>query len=128
MSSTVSHGSNIDEAELLDCIRRLVGAATRSEDESERDVSRQNSEEDFESNQEYQELVKQVEDVLVQFLESQVQIVDQSETDVDEPEAKIVLPIHQAHAYPCKDTHKALPSPPEDWPQRYGTLIAHTPN
>jgi hypothetical protein len=27
------------------------------------------------------------------------------------------LPIHQPHAYPCSDTFKLLPSPPERWPQ-----------
>lgn len=33
----------------------------------------------------------------------------------------------QQHAYPCSDTHKALPSPPNTWPQA-PVLIRPTPN
>ena len=113
--------STVDEAELLDCIRCLVLDATRSEDDYEKTLSSQESDDDVDSSQEYQDLVNQVESKLTEFLEGQGGMGDGSETDVykDDNTQRIVLPIHQPHAYPCRDTHKDLPSPPEDWPQRY---------
>ena len=116
----------MDESELRRCIRHHVRQASRggdsdSSNDAENDVSEAGGEEDFESNMEYQELVKQVEEKLIEFLEGQVKLTDYSENNAATPsvDPNAGLPIHQAHAYPCSDTFKALPSPPEDWPQRY---------
>jgi hypothetical protein len=74
-----------------------------------------------------QVLIRQVEEKLTLFLEEQVRSTRNIiiRDDNDDPSSKssinddkIVLPIHKAHAYPCRDTHKTLPSPPKDWPQR----------
>ena len=43
------------------------------------------------------------------------------------PEPPHCLPIHNEHAYPCKDTHKALPSHPSKWPQS-PIMLRPTPN
>lgn len=118
--------ATVDEEELLSCIRNLVLESTQSEDDFGKDTSitRSESDENLESNEEYQALVKEVEEKLIQFLDDQVRtgMVDQSEGNAFsanvEPAINIVLPIHTAHAYPCSDTHKTLPSPPKDWPQR----------
>jgi hypothetical protein len=37
------------------------------------------------------------------------------------------LPIHSAHAFPCRDTYKELPAHPGGWPQR-PLMIRPTPN
>jgi hypothetical protein len=36
-------------------------------------------------------------------------------------------PIHKPHAYPCRDTHSRLPSPPTKWPQR-PVMLRPSPN
>ena len=114
----MASNSNVDEAELIDCIRSLVLEATCSDHDVGKDTS---------SGRYPDELSTQVEEILTKFLEEQARndIVDQSESEAhgDKADPKIVLPIHQAHAYPCTDTHKTLPSPPEDWPQRCDDLL-----
>lgn len=112
----------MDESELRRCIRDLVRLASQDEDgSSDVDASETTEADDTETNLEYQALVAEVEAKLIEFLEGQVVLDDESAAystteEADMPNSK--LPIHQAHAYPCQDTFKELPSPPEKWPQR----------
>jgi len=124
----------MDEAELHECISRLIREATRdecSDSDAERDGNDNinnndnDSEEDddFESSEEYQKLVTEVEGKLIEFLERQAKLkATEKETEAGPSKyssTSTTLPIHQEHAYPCSDTFNVLPSPPEKWPQRY---------
>ena len=109
----------MDESELSRCILELVKQASQDEEgNSDMDASETTVDAD---DLEYQSLVAEVEAKLIEFLEGQVSLDNESSAvstteGVDLPNSK--LPIHQAHAYPCLDTFKELPSPPEKWPQR----------
>jgi hypothetical protein len=124
-NNTATTASHIDEEELMACIRTLVIGSTHSDtdngDEEGMEVL------PYDAKNEYQALIRQVEEKLTLFLEDQVRMSPSDYKDkYDGPSLnndKIVLPIHKAHAYPCQDTHKTLPSPPKDWPQRYVLLV-----
>lgn len=127
------------DGELLNCIQSLVREATISEDDKSdgEGMSRGSSDDDLESNEDYQALMHQVEEKLLQFLEEQMKVdneersggeSDSGSSPNHQPEIdpKFILPIRQKHAYPCPETYKILPPPPEDWPQR-PVMIRPTP-
>lgn len=120
----------MDESELKQCIRNLIRMASRGEEDSDHERSAGNDEEDgdYLESKEYQDLVEQVESKLTEFLEVQVTLQENngSSEKAIADESHGVLPIHQAHAYPCSDTSKILPSLPKDWPQR-PVMIRPTP-
>ena len=119
----------MDDSDLRRCIRHLVRQASQDND-SQEDSSETTSPDDddyLESNQEYQDLVREVEAKLIEFLEGQVTLLDDESaytnnsntTEEEEDEGNLSkLPIHKAHAYPCNDSFKELPASPEKWPQR----------
>ena len=120
----------VDEDELMACIRALVVASTENDDAGNEavellaDETILTSADSSSSNQQHhQGLVQQVEEKLTHFLEDQLRRNDRTDCQLDptdnRADPKIVLPIHKAHAYLCRATHKALPSPPMNWPQRY---------
>ncbi|CAB9502720.1 expressed unknown protein [Seminavis robusta] len=119
---------SVNEKELLECLRLLVIESTRNDEEDDGGEDGGAIEVAMTDESRRDDLIHDVELKLTQFLEVQFRMDDQSEFNATgySPEDKIVLPIHQPHAYPCPDTHKTLPSPPSQWPQR-PVMIRPTP-
>jgi hypothetical protein len=121
-NNSATTASHIDKEELMACIRALVIGSTHIDTDNEEEEGMEVMPYDAKNDRKYQVLIRQVEEKLTLFLEDQARMGPSDNKyksdDSSQNNDKIVLPIHKAHAYPCQDTHKTLPSPPKDWPQR----------
>jgi hypothetical protein len=84
--------------------------------------------EEIESDPQLRKRMSLVEDQLMAIFAKQSELEGQVPPVVNNDSGEeSSLPIHMMHAYPCRDTHRALPSSPSRWPQA-PVMLRPTPN
>jgi hypothetical protein len=103
---------------------------------SSADIELTNEEIEIEPDPQLRKRMSLVEDQLTAIFEGQSELNSQvpvpmpamvTVTNDPRSEDESSFPIHKMHAYPCRDTHKALPTNPSRWPQA-PVMLRPTPN
>ena len=113
-----------DEAEFSDCVEFMLRVSS-TEDEDTLVSSR--DEADDEDSPRIRRSSQLVEKRLLSFYDHQLEHPPHQRQASPHKTPHEELPIHKAHAYPCHETHKTLPSDPSIWPQR-PVMLRPTPN